>query len=249
MYTSPLVKKFLASLVLILALITPTQTLAQTSVPVLMYHYIGNNPKPSDKARDILEVTPDKFEQQMTYLQKNGFTPINLDTLYGILNHQTPPPAKPIVLTFDDGYIDFFTTAFPILSKYNFKAVSFIPTGLIGTGYYMNWDQIKQIQKSGLISFEGHTVHHANLPSLNPEEALKELKTGKEILESQTGSKVNFVAYPYGFTNGYVEELARQAGFAGGFGTWFGKTSFEGMNMPRIRITGNMTIADFASRI
>lgn len=214
-----------------------------------MYHYIGNNPNPKDTARYTLEVTPDKFEEQMNYLQKNGYTPVTLNTLYGILSHQTTVPGKPIVLTFDDGYIDFFTTAFPILSKYNFKAVSFIPTGLIGTSYYMNWDQINQIQKSGLVEFDGHTVHHANLPKLNSSEALKELKTGKEELESHLGTHVNFIAYPFGYTNPQVEELARQAGFAGGLGTWYGKTSFGSMNMPRIRITGQMTLEEFASRI
>lgn len=242
-------KKILTLLLITLLLYIPKPALAQTSVPILMYHYIGNNPNPKDKARDVLEVTPDKFEEQMTYLQKNGYTPINLDTLYGIFNHQTNAPAKPIVLTFDDGYIDFYTTAFPILSKYHFKAVSFIPTGLIGGGYYMNWDQIKQIQQSGLITFEGHTVHHANLPSLSPDQALKELKEGKETLQSKTGYPVNFIAYPYGFSNGFVEQLAKQAGFVGGLGTWYGKAGFEGMNIPRIRITGSMTLPEFASRI
>lgn len=242
-------KKILAGFILSFFLFLPSPTFAQVSVPILMYHYIGNNPNPKDKARDTLAVTPDKFEEQMTYLQKNGFTPITLDTLYGILRKQTAAPAKPIVLTFDDGYIDFFTTVFPILAKYNFKAVSFIPTGLIGGGYYMNWDQIKQIQRSGLVTFEGHTIHHPNLTALSYDGALKELKTGREVLQSETGYPVNFIAYPYGFSNAQVQDLARQAGFVGGVGAWFGKAGFEGMNMPRIRIAGQMTIQNFAGKL
>ena len=214
-----------------------------------MYHYVGENPNPSDLGRNYLSITPDKFEEQLTYLKNNGFTPITLDDLYGIFNNQTTSPAKPIVLTFDDGYIDFYTTAYPILVKYNFKAVSFIPTGLIGTGYYMNWDQIKEIQKSGLVTFEGHTISHPNLTLLPPNEALRELKEGKEVLQSQTGFPVNFIAYPGGTSNLQVQELAKQAGFVGGVGTWSGKSNGPGINMPRIRINGQLSLADFASKL
>lgn len=242
-------KKLLAISLILLNFLLPGVTFAQISVPILMYHYIGNNPNPKDTARNTLSVSPDKFDAQMGYLSKNGYTPISLDTLYGIFNKQTTAPGKPIVLTFDDGYMDFYYNAFPILSKYNFHAVSFIPTGLIGGGYYMSWDQIKQIQKSGLITFEGHTVHHVSLTSLSYEGALKELKVSKETLQNETGYPVNFVAYPNGASNYQVQDLARKAGFVGGVGTWFGKVNAPGTNMPRIRITGLMTIEDFVSRL
>lgn len=214
-----------------------------------MYHYVGENPKPADFARNYLSISPQKLEEQLTYLKNSGFTPISLDELYGIFNNQVTSPNKPIVLTFDDGYIDFYTTAYPILVKYNFKAVSFIPTGLIGTSYYMNWDQIKEIQGTGLVTFEGHTITHPNLTVLSNTTALKELKDGRELLQSQTGYPVNFIAYPYGVSNYQVQDLAKQAGFVGGVGTWYGKASTPGINMPRIRITEQMSLADFASRL
>ena len=242
-------KKFLGLIVLFLYLVFPKLTLADFSVPILMYHYVGENPNPADLARNYLSVTPDKFEGQLTYLKDNGYTPIDLNTLYGIFNNQTTAPNKPIVLTFDDGYIDFYTTAYPILAKYNFKAVSFIPTGLIGTGYYMNWDQIKEIQKSGLVTFEAHTISHPNLTFLPPNEALRELKEGKEILQSQTGYPVNFIAYPLGISNYQVQDLAKQAGFVGGVGTWTGKANQPEINMPRIRINGQLSLAEFATKL
>lgn len=233
----------------VLYLFSPKLTFAQVSVPILMYHYVGENPNPADTGRDYLSVSPDKFEEQLTFLKDNGFTPITLDNLYGIFNFQAESPARPIVLTFDDGYIDFYTTAYPILAKYNFKAVSFIPTGLIGSGYYMNWDQIREISKSGLVTFEGHTISHPNLTLLAPNEALRELKEGREVLQAQTGYPVNFIAYPYGISNYQVQDLAKQAGFAGGVGTWNGKSSGSGINMPRIRITGQMDLKTFVSRL
>jgi len=231
-----------------LLFVTPTAAFAM-NIPILMYHYIGNNPNPKDKARDSLSVSPDKFEAQMDYLSKNGYTPITLDTLYGIFNKQTTAPPKPVVLTFDDGYIDFYNTAFPILRRFNFHAVEFIPTGLIGGGYYMDWNQIKEIQSSGLITFEAHTVNHVNLASLSYAQALRQMQDSKNVLFQQTGYPVNFIAYPYGASNTGVQKAARQAGFVGGVGTWFGKVSGPGINLPRIRVSGFWNIKEFASRL
>ena len=227
----------------------PKVEATHTAVPILMYHYIGNNPNPADKARDTLSVTPDKFDAQLGYLQSQGYTPVSLDTMYGIFNHQIASPAKPIVLTFDDGYVDFYYNAFPILRKYNFHAVSFIPTGLMGTAYYMNWDQIKQIQGSGLVTFEDHSINHVNLSALGFEEAYKQILDSKNVLQSHTGYPVNFVAYPFGLSNNTVYAAAQKAGMQGGLGTWLGKASIGSINMPRIRITGQMNLAQFASNI
>ncbi len=223
--------------------------MAGVSVPILMYHYIGNNPNPKDTARNSLSVAPEKFDAEMGYLVSHGYTPISLDTLFAIDSGGVKAPAKPIVLTFDDGYIDFYTTAYPILRKYNFHAVSFIPTGLIGGGYYMKWSQIKEIQGSGLVTFEGHTVSHPNLAGLSGAAALKELQDGKNVLQSQTGYPVNFIAYPYGISNNLVLDLARKAGFVGGLGTWSSRDTGISFNMPRIRISGQMDLKTFASLI
>lgn len=219
-------------------------------VPILMYHYIGNNPNPADKARDALSIAPDVFEEQLSYLQKNGYNPISLDTLYAALKGGSLPP-KPIVLTFDDGYIDFYINAFPILRSFNFKATSFIPTGLMNQGYYMSWSQIKEIQSSGLVSFEAHTIHHVNLPSLNPKAQQVEIAQSKKDLEAQIGVPVNFFAYPYGTSNQISWNLVKSAGFAGAVGTWYGSIESEGTqyDWPRIRIGGGLKLSDFASKL
>ncbi len=218
-------------------------------VPILTYHYVANNPNIKDKARDNLSVPPDKFEAQMDYLAKNGYTPISLDTLYGIYNGQASVAGKPVVLTFDDGYIDFYTNAFPILKRFNFHAVSFISTGLVGGGYYMNWNQIKEIQSSGLVTFEAHSVNHVNLPSLSYARVLQELQDSKNVLQSQTGYPVNFVAYPGGASNGSVQWAAQQAGLVGGLGIWYGKAWRPSYNMPRVKVSGFWSIGEFAARL
>lgn len=239
---------FIFILIFLVLFLPSTVSAASMRIPILMYHFIGNNPNPKDTARNDLSVTPDKFEAQMDYLAKNGYTPITLDTLYGIFNNQTSAPSRSVVLTFDDGYIDFYYNAFPILRRFNFHAVSFIPTGLVGKSYYMSWDQIKEIHASGLITFEAHSVNHVNLTGLSYARMLKELQDSKNILSSQTGYPVNFIAYPYGISNVLVYSAVRKAGYVGGVGTWFGKVSGPGINMPRIKISGYMSLKDFASR-
>lgn len=242
--------KLLAFLLAVVALVVyPAKLEAVQSVPILMYHYVGNNPNPKDLVRNTLSVTPSKFEAEMNYLSQAGFTPISLDTLYAIQSGHAASPARPIVLTFDDGYIDFYTTAFPILKRFNFHAVSFIPTGLMGAGYYMSWNQIKEIQSSGLITFEDHTITHANLAALNYNQAFKEISDSKNILQSHTGYPVNFIAYPFGAANPQAEVAAKNAGLLGGLGTWYGKALNISMNMPRIRITGQMDLKTFESLI
>lgn len=220
-----------------------------THVPILMYHYIRDYNNPKDRVGNTLSVSPANFDQQMNYLASHGYTPITLDTLYGIFNHQAASPAKPVVLTFDDGYNDFYASAYPILQKYNFHAVSFIPTGLIGQGAYMSWGNIHEIQSSGLVTFEAHTITHAYLPRLTYQGMLTELQQSKQTLQSQTGYTVNFIAYPYGASNWTVQRAAQQAGFVGGVGTWYAQASYKSMNMPRVRVNGDFSLQTFASRL
>lgn len=219
-------------------------------VPILMYHYIGLNPNPADKLRDDLSVHPDIFDDQMSVLKAHGYSPITLETLYAAIKGQTALPAKPIILTFDDGYVDFYVNAFPILRKYGFHAVSFIPTGLMDQAYYLHWNQIKEMDATGLVAFEPHSVTHANLASLGQAELMNQLTESKQVLESHLGKHTEFMAYPYGVSNSYVWEAARKAGYLGSVGTWYGTTEDEGniMDMPRIKVAGTWTKDIFAQR-
>lgn len=231
---------------------SPTPTLPPSlppmfRIPILMYHYIGDNPNPSDTTRSSLTVPLKNFEEQMKYLSQNGFTTLSLDTLTDIATKKVTTPSKPVVLTFDDGYVDFYVNAFPILKKYGLQAVVFIPTGLINQGYYMSWDQIKEINDSGLVSFEAHTATHRYLTSLGRGEIIAELKNSKETLESKTNQKVNFIAYPFGATSDVVYNAAQSVGFIGGVGTWSGVATNLNMNMPRLRMGSYVTLNFFAS--
>lgn len=216
-------------------------------IPILMYHYVGGNPNSNDTTRNSLTVPLKNFEEQLRYLSQSGFTTLSLNDLADIATKKIACTAKPIVLTFDDGYIDFYVNAFPVLKKYNLRAVVFIPTGLINQGYYMSWDQIREISDSGLVSFEAHTVTHRYLTGLGRGEIIAELRNSKETLESETNQKVSFIAYPFGAVNDVVYNAARSVGFIGGVGTWSGIATNLNMNMPRLRMGSYVTLDFFAS--
>ena len=229
----------------------PVQTGRSVRVPILTYHYIGNNPNQADKARDNLKVTPDKFEEEMGYLSKNGYNTITFDTLYASLSGTSSLPPKPVILTFDDGYIDFYLNAFPILRRYRLHAVSFIPTGLMNQGYYMSWSQIREIDSTGLVSFQAHSVSHPNLAALTDDQLKYQINESKKVLQAQLGKPVNTFAYPYGISSERVWSVVKSAGFIGAVGTWYGSIESEGtiLDMPRIKIDGGTDLAGFASKL
>lgn len=218
---------------------------AAPATPILMYHYIRDCNCPKDPTGQRLSVSPSDFDQEMGYLAGSGYTPISFDTLAAVFAGKASPVAKPIVLTFDDGYVDFYTNAFPILKKYNFHATSFVITGFVGKPAYLSWNNIRELQNSGLITFESHTVNHTYLPAVSYQKALSEVTDSKNALQAQTGYPVNFIAYPSGGSNATVWSAVRNAGYIGGIGTWRGKAFSITMNMPRIRVNGQESLKAF----
>ncbi len=134
------------------------------NVPILMYHYISTAPSANDKIRVGLSVPPDMFDAQMKLLVDNGFTTISLFDLYNNLATGQPLPDKPIVLTFDDGYVDNYEQAFPILKKYNQTATFFVITGRADAKdpAYMSWDMIAEMSRAGM-DMQLHSKEHVDL--------------------------------------------------------------------------------------
>jgi len=229
---------------------SPAPSYAATlQVPILMYHYIRDYHNPRDPEGENLSVSPALFAQQMQYLAAHGYTPITLDQLAAIYAGKAEAPARPIVLTFDDGYKDLYTAAFPILQRHGFHAISFVITGFVGRPGYLSWRNIKHMQASGVITFEAHTVNHIDLAAVSYQQALDELVTSKKTLQAETGHLVNFLAYPFGATDATVESAVRQAGYIGALGEWFAKAEAISLDMPRVRIPGGISLAEFAIRV
>lgn len=220
-------------------------------IPVLMYHHIRINPKPGDPVWAALNVTPNQLEQQLSYLNSHGFHSITLDELTQNLENKTSLPSKPIILSFDDGYRNFYSAAFPLLKKYNAKAVQFVITQVVDTAPYLTWDQIKEMDQSDLVQFGAHTQHHPNLPDLNQTAIVNEIKGSKFDLESHLGKTINWFAYPYGSYNNFIIQTVKDAGFKGAASTIYGAAQSQEKLylLPRIMVDGRFTLDNLTARI
>lgn len=214
-------------------------------VPVLMYHSIAceeGNP---------VRVPEEKFKEQMKYLKDNGYTTLTLSELYDYLMKDTPIPEKSLVLTFDDGYVDNYKSAYPILKEYGFKGTVFVITSLIDKDdSYLTSEQIKEMQENGM-DIESHTVNHEHLKDLNYEEQLSTLKDSKEFLENILNKEVRYIAYPYGEYNEDTLKAVKDAGYIMGFttdGRWSDKTDGI-LTLDRVYISGFFELDVFKDRI
>jgi len=182
-------------------------------VAVLMYHSVDNNPID-------FNVKPNEFFRQMAYLHKKNYKIISVEELVEILESGRSFNKKTVVLTFDDGFKDNYTSVFPLLKKYNFKATIFITTSFIGkqinNSYnlpldVLSWEQIKEMHNSGLVDFQPHSATHPKLAQISEKELEKEIKESKEILEKELSKKCYFSAYPKGnYNNKVIEEFKKQ---------------------------------------
>lgn len=182
-------------------------------IPVLMYHYIENVKDKGDKIRISLNIPPSVFELQLKTLVDAGYTFLTPSDMADILDGIKTMPDKPIVLTFDDGYRDFYTDAFPILKKYNVKSSEYIVSGFLGRPNYMTEAELKEISKSGIVEIGAHTVHHLALAGLPLNAVKNEIEQSKIQIESITGQSVTTFAYPYGFFDINTVQIAKKEGF------------------------------------
>lgn len=206
-------------------------------VPILMYHHVMD----ADAAKKIgssgLNVPPDIFREQMDYLVSKGYSNISLDQLPSMIKDNTLP-ARPIVLTFDDGYNDFYDNVYPVLKEKIMKATVFVISQYTGGDRYLNWNQVKEMSDSGLVLIGDHTLNHSNLPKENIDEERNQIVSAKIIIEDHIGKSVSFFAYPYGGFNANAEKILKENGFVSAVTTVQGRTQCSGLpyEWQRIRI-------------
>lgn len=220
-------------------------------VPMLMYHHIWLNPRPKDPLWASLSVTPDQLDSQFNYLSTHNYHPVTLTELFDSFEGKFSLPQNPIILSFDDGYKNFYTDAFPLLKKYNFVAEEFVITSVTTYPAYLTWDQISELDKSGLVEIGAHTQHHPDLTAVPSKMLTSEVFGCKSDIESHLHKTVNFFAYPYGSYNDNVIKAVKDAGFRGATSTIYGsnQSSAKSYLLPRIMVDGRFSISEFAKRI
>jgi peptidoglycan/xylan/chitin deacetylase (PgdA/CDA1 family) len=229
-----------------------TQPIAQVAlandfcihVPVLMYHHIEPENQAITEGHKSLSVDTKYFDTQMQYVSTH-YKSINSDQLATILKNKTNEK-KDIVVTFDDGYSDFFTYAYPILQKYHIIANLMIPTGLMNNFGYLNWDQLKQMVSGGSVFAYDHTWSHASLPSVTQSRMYAEIIEPKQKLDQVLGTHTDIFAYPYGDENAKDEAFLKQNGFVLAYSTKPGQMQCASKiyDLPRTRI-GNAPMSAY----
>jgi peptidoglycan/xylan/chitin deacetylase (PgdA/CDA1 family) len=207
-------------------------------IPVLLYHHVTDEKTHLPK----LTVSTEVFDMQLARLKQAGFETITADDLIGYMSGKGAAlPAKPVLISFDDGYDDNYFNAFPILKKYGFRATIFMVGVNIDASHRLSAKQIKEMSEYG-IDFGAHSVTHRDLTSIAPSELRKETRKSKAAIEKITGKKVKLFSYPYGIYNLPVWEDVEFAGFDGAVTTLSGLTKKDFDNiylMRRITILKN----------
>jgi peptidoglycan/xylan/chitin deacetylase (PgdA/CDA1 family) len=193
------------------------------NIPILMYHSISSYA--SSKFKPCI-VAPEVFDEHLCYLDQYHYTPITVTQFaQAMARGGDGLPPRPMVLTFDDGYADFYTSALPALKRHGFVATLYIPTAFVGgTSLWvqdmgecsrplLTWEQLAEISASG-IECGAHTHTHRPLDMLPPSEVLDEIVRSKELLEEHLGRPVSSFAYPFGYYSARVRQVVRTAGYA-----------------------------------
>lgn len=169
------------------------------TVPIAMYHAVSD----TISGIEELHVSPSSLDAQLQYLVDNGYDPIFFSDLPHLEDYD-----KPLILTFDDGYLNNYTELFPLLQKHGVKATIFMISGNVGGGRSLSASQIQEMSRSGLVSFQSHTVSHPNLDELTEEQLVEELSRSQADILHLTGILPNVLCYPTGRTNDLVQEVA-----------------------------------------
>lgn len=226
-------------------------------VPILMYHSISSSANPAFKR---WAVSPELFEAHLAYLRRRGYSPITVTQLVRARTRRGAAlPARPVVLTFDDAYADFYDNAFPALRRHDCVATLYIPTAYVGrTGDWLRhegetrrpmatWSQLAEVSAGG-IECGGHGHTHVQMDAISPSAADAEIRRCKTTLEDHLAQEVLSFAYPHGWTTSSVKRALEAAGYlsACAVKNLLSSPGDDPFELPRLVVTGDMEVDAFA---
>jgi peptidoglycan/xylan/chitin deacetylase (PgdA/CDA1 family) len=224
-------------------------------IPVLMYHEIADK----SEIRSPLAVTPAAFADQLSYLHDLGWKVISAAALSAILTDgDAILPEKTVVLSFDDGYENFYSQAMPQLSKHGFTATLFMTSGWVkearphgpGIPQMLSWGQLSDLASGG-IEIGAHTITHPELDQLTGKRLHNELFDSKRQLEDRLGMEVLGLAYPFGYSSSAVRQIAHKVGYTYGYAVSNRTVTPEvdQFAVPRLTVKGATSLEEFSRLI
>lgn len=213
-------------------------------IPVLNYHSVSIDPG------NIVVIHPDKFREQMEYLHDNGYTTLTLKEFTDIFEGKAEAPAKPVLLTFDDGYTDNYETAMPVLKEFGFHATLFMSPGMVGQSGYIDWDQARELYGNGW-DIQPHGMTHPSLPKLSSEEQTEEIVEARRQIEEQLKVTADVYCYPYGQYNKDTLDILSRHGFRYAFTIEQGKTASgqHPYKLTRIFVNGEEKLSSLVHKL
>lgn len=170
-----------------------------------MYHSISDDPERDFSPYYKVCTAPKRFAEQMQWLADAGYRGVSLQEGLSFLGGNSQSDTRPVAITFDDGFRDFHTEAFPVLRRFGFTATMYLPTGYIAderksfkSRECLTWTEVKELQRAGT-EFGSHTVTHPKLVELDWPEITAELRESRSTIEAQLGQPVRSFAYPFAF--------------------------------------------------
>lgn len=209
-------------------------------LPILMYHRVQEVPAGStDVVLQNLSVPPRAFREQVDLLTQLGVEAATMDDVLDYLYARRPVPRRAVALTFDDGYDNTYTQAFPILRAAGLRATVYVITGLVGSPGYLTWDQLRELAGQGW-NVQSHSATHPDLRALAPAELQRQLRESRTAIERELGRPVSHLAYPAGLYDQRVVDAAALAGYRTAVTVTYGtrlvrRQLFE---LPRVRVNG-----------
>ncbi|MGC1186387.1 MAG: polysaccharide deacetylase family protein [Candidatus Acidiferrales bacterium] len=173
---------------------------APKGLPILLYH------KVSVAGGDALTISMARLDRQLAYIDSNGYTAISFADLKESLDGKRVLPAKPIIVTFDDGYLSTYQLAYPLLVKHDVKATVFLPTASVGgvaqwagaNEALMTWDNVRELAQTRVIEFGLHSHQHESYEHYSPAQVETDLRDCLHALEESGCRFARVFAYAYG---------------------------------------------------
>jgi peptidoglycan/xylan/chitin deacetylase (PgdA/CDA1 family) len=205
---------------------------------VLMYHAVAED---GDNATGVPSIEPARFQRQMDFVATHGYETVFVKDVVARYETQARVPADWVALTFDGGYPDFYTNVYPVLRQHRLKATLFVIVADVGVEGGLTWDQLREMSASGLVEIGSHSWDHAADQCLSPQEARREKRASRSVLETKLGVLVVSYAYPYGAFSERARRLLKEEGYRGAVGTVYRWGEFDdddAFNVRRVYVSG-----------
>ena len=176
-------------------------------IPILGYHRVG-----ASRSDHVPTVSPGTFERQLGWLARYRYRVLSLDELADCLDRGVRFPRHSVLITFDDGYEETHSVAWPILTRFGFPSVVFVAPGEIGGPGFATWVQLTEMAGNGM-TVGSHTMHHSYLPLVQAARLPEELVQSKQVIEERTGRPVHYLSYPIGGFTPETQAFVKQAGY------------------------------------